>query len=566
MRPKLLGPCLCALASACSGTSHPADSGPVMDVTGIDALDTLDVSDAAEAGPPLDASDTSPTDSPLDIGADVPTLSSDSTIAVSTASPRALTGRFSGFNEADIRYAVSYRDPRYQAQIALLQPGWLRFPGGTASDAFEWSTGTEPLSMVNDPAFPMGAAQNVSQTRQMLLGKGPALFADFVALTTNVHCGIIVCLNTFTDSVASARAFAQYVHDQHIDVALWELGNEPEFFTTTEMGTVPHPFYPDPDGALAYAAAVAPYAREILAVDPGANISVSPVYYPPNSPTRTSWDNDLGGYSPHFWNSVTVHAYPPVDSSTHASLLASLAGDLTEQTDRYVNSYLPRVGFGSDKVFVTEMNAGFNNDTAGTVFAGLWVAEYTMRMATIDAVKRVGMHAVYGSAASALQSVNDHTADVLAAADAGHPIDTTTLDFGFYPSAQGLALSVLNAAINPAATVLHATVTGPGTVATLSDDAVPVSGTMPALYAGAYAQSGGAVTVVVTNKSAVSHAVAITVDGRSVDGPFTTATVSSTDPFAHNTDTTRPINVVAGASRGAVSVPAYSITRITWGP
>src|SRR5262249_8762590 len=62
-------------------------------------------------------------------------------IAISTSNPTAIGPAFAGFNVALMDAALSYTDPRLITVAQRLAPGWLRYPAGTRSEAFDWMTG-----------------------------------------------------------------------------------------------------------------------------------------------------------------------------------------------------------------------------------------------------------------------------------------------------------------------------------------------------------------------------------------------------------------------------------------
>ena len=57
-----------------------------------------------------------------------------------TTAATPLNPGFNGFNN-NLKNAVEYYDPNFQHILTTLSPGWLRFPGGTDSEAFDWASG-----------------------------------------------------------------------------------------------------------------------------------------------------------------------------------------------------------------------------------------------------------------------------------------------------------------------------------------------------------------------------------------------------------------------------------------
>src|ERR1700683_2418554 len=86
-------------------------------------------------------------------------------IAVETQTATPLAGGFSGFNVPQPRTGVEYFDPKYVAAVTPLKPGWVRFPGGTVSMAFDWQAGhmnTDWINSLIDADPPLVAAQTAN--------------------------------------------------------------------------------------------------------------------------------------------------------------------------------------------------------------------------------------------------------------------------------------------------------------------------------------------------------------------------------------------------------------------
>ena len=153
-----------------------------------------------------------------------------------TATP--LNPGFNGFNN-NLKNAVEYYDTNFQQILTTLSPGWLRFPGGTDSEAFDWQSGEIVPAWVD--ALAANAYQyNINAAAQPIVaGKGGSSFGDFATMAANVGgAKIIVSVNAFTDTPQSAQAFAQYALTNHIPVAAWELANEP--YTWVKFGRILH--------------------------------------------------------------------------------------------------------------------------------------------------------------------------------------------------------------------------------------------------------------------------------------------------------------------------------------
>jgi uncharacterized protein (TIGR03437 family) len=193
--------------------------------------------------------------------------------------------------------------------------------------------------------------------------------------------------------------------------------------------------------------------------------------------------------------------------------------------------------------------------TDGTLYGAIYAAEYVMRMSTVPSMLYVGMHALTGT--RGVDAADTHYNDVQNAYEQGTTIDTLTLSFGYYLTAQPLGLAVLNGVLRNAAQVDVTAVTGGATV--------PATGLspIPALYAQAYTSATGQHSVVITNKSATAQPVTLRLNGTVVSGVLPLQFIAGSDPTAVNT-AAKPdtVSVQTSTSANPVTVPAYSVVRV----
>lgn len=236
-----------------------------------------------------------------------------------TATP--LNPGFNGFN-SNLKNAVEYYDTAFQHILTTLSPGWLRFPGGTDSEAFDWASG-EIVSAWVDALAANPYQHDINAAAQPIVaGKGGASFRDFADLAARLGgAKIIVSVNAFTDTPQSAEALARYALTNHIPVAAWELANEP--YTWIKFGA----FFTD---ATDYATKMKPYRDAIKAADPNAVVAL---YFSEAGNPDTAWDNALASYSPKYWDAVTYHEYVfPGNLTTFYDLMAAANGNLYSKT------------------------------------------------------------------------------------------------------------------------------------------------------------------------------------------------------------------------------------------
>jgi hypothetical protein len=491
-------------------------------------------------------------------------------VSVQTSSPTALSSGFAGYNVALMYSGVEYRDHHLSEMAEDMSIGWLRYPGGTGSDTFDWTTGQMQEAWVKlfQNTYP-DQYDKLHNALKVLAGKGGAKFNDAAALSNEIgSVGLIVCVNGFTDTAASAGSFAAYAKAHGIKVLAWELSNEPYVFSE---------FFSD---ATHYANQMQPFAEAIKAVDPDAKIALSAS--DAGNP-RKKWDDELSAYSPRFWDLIVYHQYPSTLSIvTDTSTLMDLLNDvLVNETSSYVTSQIvPR--FGAMPVIITEFdpsNGSGTNGLSSTLYGGVWAAEYALRLSSSGQVQRVGVHQLINP--SGIELTNDHLTDVLLAYSQGRTIDTTHMNFGYFQSAQAVAYGVACSALNSASHVYSTSVVGGSTVSLAS------CGTAPALYAQAYKRSDERgdersdssvralyarndemsdwIDLVVTNKGAAPEVIGITVNGQAVSSEFLVTTATG---FAGPTDvnTSGQTDVVATTTvaNSTVLIPAYSVVRVSW--
>jgi len=141
--------------------------------------------------------------------------------------------------------------------------------------------------------------------------------------------------------------------------------------------------------------------------------------------------------------------------------------------------------------------------------------------------------------------------------NAGTSIDTATLNYGFFPSAQAEGVAILNGVLRNATQVYSTTVTGGATVAATGLEPIP------ALYAQGYANAAGYQSLVITNKSATAHEVTVNLNESAVAGSLPLAFITGTDPSTNNNSTTDlPVTIQSSRSSNPIPVPPYSVVRV----
>ena len=255
----------------------------------------------------------------------------------------------------------------------------------------------------------------------------------------------------------------------------------------------PGAFFTD---AADYATKMKPYRDAIKAADPNAVVTL---YFSEAGNPNKAWDNALASYSPKYWDAVTYHEYVfPGNLTTFDDLMAAANGNLFSNTTSYVTDYLmPKNNPGMTYV-ISEVSpaAGQGGALLGTLYGGIYSAEFALRMSTLPQVKYVASFQMLSNAG--IDETNNNLNVVQAAYNSGTTTNTSGLNFGFFLSAQAAGEAVANGALHNSIGVYATTTTGGPTAPTDG------GGSIPAVYAQAYQGGNGKRYVVLTNKSASS--------------------------------------------------------------
>jgi hypothetical protein len=153
------------------------------------------------------------------------------TIDIDTTQTTPLHANCSGFND-EVVFPAEYFDYRLNNLAAQLSPGWVRYPSGSFSSAFNWQTGLmEPDWVAQFQGTTIGAL--LAEGLPWADGKGGGSFVDAANRANFLGAKLIVCFNAFTDTPESAGQMAAFAKANQIPVAVWELANEP--YTVTKF-------------------------------------------------------------------------------------------------------------------------------------------------------------------------------------------------------------------------------------------------------------------------------------------------------------------------------------------
>jgi hypothetical protein len=481
----------------------------------------------------------------------------DLTISIDTTRTLAISSGFSGFNAPQLRNAVEYFDPNFINATTALKPGWIRFPAGSASDAYDWSAGEIDSTWMNSFSSVPNLYSLLTYSQKLTQAKGGVKLSDFATFANQLGAAAVICFNGFTDTnPQSTKNMALAAQGYRLNVAAWELTNEPYLFVPRLFAT-----------PSAFAAAMNNPYYDIVSVVPDAVVSVPFAgQFPGYAGNYSSWDNELAAYGPKFWNAVALHIYPMTAANlSPSSTRAFLNGVLAHGSTDYINSLLPLIG-NNTPIFVTEFNSTANRSVASQTYLynGIFLVEYILRLSSHPNVKRIGVHALYMGKyfqSGMIQAVWHDYETYLINTVYPNSVNTSGWGFGFFTTAPGLALQVAHQAINNSSNIWPTALTGGPVVPISGYDGQPVA----AIYAQAYQGVNGKRYLVITNKSSVTQSAAIQANGTNVEGPFRVFCVSSDDPTVANTASSpQNVQIVSSTSTGLISLPGYSVTRVEW--
>lgn len=454
---------------------------------------------------------------------------------------------FGGYNPDFQVVGMNFLDPQAAALARELRAGTLRFPSGTDSDYFDLRGGDVRPEWAAQFFGKMTAFDTASDDAQVIGAKPQRhRLDDFRTLLDDIAADTVIIINGFTDTPESAGAIAAYCVANSIRVSAFELSNE---------GWLLPKFFMD---ATDYAARMKPYFEAIKEADPGAQVNV--MFSQGEAP---AWDQALADYPDKYWDGISFHMYGGGDRySTFDDAVKDLNTRLADRTNSYIDSYYLAKGRPDMRVTVSEFNSTPSTmttlSTSGiirTLYNGIFAAEFITRLSAHPNVDRVMLHGLVQFGTTFSKPYLDTMKNVH---ERGETLDTAGFDYGIVRHGSALALSVCLDAIHRSS---H-------TLGTTSDGALTVpkyGGTVPAVHAQAYAGQDGYDSLVLTNKSAVEHTVAVQWQGAPVAGPFDVRWIASEDPRAENTAAVPDTVVVQeSAAAGTVVMPAYSVMRVRW--
>jgi hypothetical protein len=494
-------------------------------------------------------------------------------VNITTTAATPLPPNFSGFSDPYMLHGVEYTDPKYIAMIQPMKPGFIRFPGGLQSMAFDWQSGHENQSWIDElaPKIPTMTLQGLDLASQLTQAKGGSCFtantggpcySNYADLVNTLGAATIVDFNGWTDTnTGSAANMVAAAKAAGLNVMEWELTNEPYIYTK---------IFPT---AGSYAASQLPYAKEIFSADPNTRLGL---FYQGQfidvGGNYQAWDDGMAAFKPHYWNGVSMHVYPISDYTlTTAQEEQTLNGILAHGTNEYIASYVEPLIGADTPLFITEFNSDTNGDLPfeSYIYNGIFLAEYIARMSTASNIKCISVQPLflgndynYGI----IRAVDDFQSYLLAEWEQDNSYSTNTAtdpntQFSFYASTNALALQLVNEAVNSSTFTWATTVSGAPTVPILGYDGNPI----PAVFAQGYQGADGTHYLVITNKSGASVGLGVEVNGTLGPNSVTVSCISSPYADAQNTATAQAtVQIVNTTWSNPMTIGPYSVTTLQW--
>ncbi|MCP5433170.1 MAG: hypothetical protein H6923_07860 [Alphaproteobacteria bacterium] len=250
-------------------------------------------------------------------------------VASAKGGSRALPERLFGVNSV-VCYDVPFEDPAMVPAVEKLAPHYLRFPGGTVANYFNWRTGKLDVKPI-----PSGASVyrkyilDYAQPSSHRLHPGGAFMEDFAKIAKALDAETVFVPNLETSTVDEQTAWFAHLAEKGIAPRTVEMGNE--FALAILMDKASLEAWPDYASSMARMKTYYEGFRKYLPDD--ARIAVQAAMSRLNDleepPARAAidrreweWDNAL---VPEDWfQAVTTHPYVGISSHSGVAALKGL--------------------------------------------------------------------------------------------------------------------------------------------------------------------------------------------------------------------------------------------------
>ncbi|MCP5433169.1 MAG: hypothetical protein H6923_07855 [Alphaproteobacteria bacterium] len=470
---------------------------------------------------------------------------------------RLLPERLFGFNMV-VPYDIPHEDPAMVPAVASLKPHYLRVPGGTVANYFNWRSGALEVPDVKEGA---------SNYRRMLVDErmplshrlhpNGARMEDLKAIADKVGADLIIVPNLETSTIEEQVAWFEDMTSKGIVPHTVEMGNE--FYHALLLDAESLRVWPDYAASMkrmkAYYDAISRFLPKGAKVSVQASASRFHNTSRPSEYTRYQrgwdWDNAL---APEPWfNAVTTHMYatfsapagretlkglPGTYETIYAAMLARTEDGFTRNI-RFLEEKLP-----GREIWVTEWGGGDHAalfDGYDIKFDGAWLNMTARGMLTLlrhPSVTITTYHALFF--AGSLSSMFRRNAG------AYQPITAASLLAWFHEASRGPGMRYVPVTADGVRRI-EARTTNPGEGFTD--------------VAGGLFRKGDAATLILQN--AWMEPRSVSVDGL-MDGrvPSRIEVMGADDLKISFQDKLPPVEEIA--ARAVVEVPAHTVLKAVW--
>jgi hypothetical protein len=260
---------------------------------------------------------------------------------------RPLPQRVLGLN-SPVTYRLPYEDPAMIEPTKALAPAWLRFPGGTVANYFDWRTGWLRVPATENPSiyrrFLLQAQEWVPK-----LHPGGITIEQFTKIAHEVGAEIVFVPNLETSTVEEQTAWFKDMAAKGVAPRCLEMGNE--FYIAILDDPETMRIFPDLAAThkimKTYLEAFRPYLPDDVRVS--AQAGASRLHHR-KDPGGTDWRHrawvwdDALEEEPWF-DAVTAHMYPDLAAVAGPGALAGLPGNM----DMVYPALIARVDEGFDR-------------------------------------------------------------------------------------------------------------------------------------------------------------------------------------------------------------------------
>ena len=284
-------------------------------------------------------------------------------------SPRPLPERLLGIQGVSVFYEDLLGDPRKAALAKELAPAWLRFPGGTVGNYYQWRTGRLEVPVLPNSAMYTRFMARVAEGSNRLRPKG-IFVEDMAAFARQVGAEMVLVPNLETSTVEEQAAWFKHLKEAGLAPRRVELGNE--FWIAMIMDPNVVAKFPDVASAMdvmeRYQAAIKPFLPPdtVFAAQHAASSFTTTQAAAARNPLlerMRKWDEELPDRP--WYQALTVHFYPEIDEAVGPGASRDLYGRMDRifpammaRVDEGISRTLDEIEgrFPTKQIWVTEWN------------------------------------------------------------------------------------------------------------------------------------------------------------------------------------------------------------------